>query len=115
MHRYVILEHTWNNIHFDLMIEGQSSLKTWQLTKMLEPGLQPATSLPDHRLEYLAYEGPISGNRGAVKRVAEGTFTMLEKSDELLEVELEGTCHGRMKLLRKHNNDWQLEWNPTEH
>ncbi|WP_146439947.1 hypothetical protein [Crateriforma conspicua] len=33
-----------------------------------------ATRLPDHRTKYLEYEGPISGNRGSVRRVDSGFF-----------------------------------------
>lgn len=32
----------------------------------------PVTRLADHRRLYLAYEGPVSGDRGTVKRLAEG-------------------------------------------
>lgn len=31
-----------------------------------------AERLADHRREYLTYEGPVSGGRGRVRRVAEG-------------------------------------------
>ncbi|HBE68769.1 MAG TPA: hypothetical protein DDW52_11540 [Planctomycetaceae bacterium] len=33
-----------------------------------------AERLIDHRRHYLTYEGPVSGNRGEVKRVASGTY-----------------------------------------
>lgn len=31
-------------------------------------------ALPSHRMEYLEYEGPVSGDRGLVTRVATGNF-----------------------------------------
>src|SRR5205085_10994162 len=34
------------------------------------------TPLSEHRREYLTYEGPISGNRGDVKRVASGRYDL---------------------------------------
>lgn len=34
-----------------------------------------ARRLPDHRSQYLDYEGPISGNRGEVRRLLAGTCT----------------------------------------
>jgi hypothetical protein len=34
-------------------------------------------SLPPHRKEYLTYEGPISGGRGSVQRVATGLLTWI--------------------------------------
>lgn len=33
------------------------------------------TPLPDHRPHYLHYQGPISGGRGHVRRVAQGEYT----------------------------------------
>jgi hypothetical protein len=33
--------------------------------------------LPDHRPEYLDYEGPVAGNRGRVRRLARGVVTAL--------------------------------------
>lgn len=60
--------------HFDLLLEHEGTLLTWRLAiePLLENARSLATKLPDHRLVYLTYEGPISGNRGTVTRVAEG-------------------------------------------
>ncbi len=69
LRRFVILEHDWNGVHFDLMLEWQGQLKTWRLSKKLQIGVQEIEAIPDHRLEYLTYEGSISGNRGRVNRV----------------------------------------------
>lgn len=56
------------DVHFDLMIEDGAVLVTFQLDG------PPAAGAPargrrsfDHRARYLDYEGPISGDRGAVK------------------------------------------------
>ena len=49
----------------------------------------PAEPLPDHRIEYLDYEGPVSGNRGTVTQFDVGTFTLVSESDGL-RVELSG-------------------------
>ena len=53
-------------------------LRTWAIE--LPPDLataQLALALPDHRREYLTYEGPVSGNRGSVARWDEGTYEVL--------------------------------------
>ena len=92
MLRYVILEHHWYGIHYDLMLEHQHVLQTWRLETPLTVGNMPAVLLPDHRLEYLTYEGPISGNRGNVRRVAEGTYTQL--AGPLNQYVLSGTNNG---------------------
>lgn len=41
----------------------------------------PGELMPDHRREYLDYEGPVSGGRGHVRRVAAGHVTILNQSD----------------------------------
>jgi hypothetical protein len=74
-HRYVILRHEGvPQPHFDFMVElsARAPLATWRA-----PRWPPATGdyferLPDHRNAYLEYEGPVSGDRGTVLRVAAG-------------------------------------------
>ena len=70
MPRFVVLEHVRpEDRHWDLMLESGDALATWAL-KHSPDSAQPiaAEQLPDHRLAYLDYEGPISGGRGAVTR-----------------------------------------------
>jgi hypothetical protein len=66
--------------HFDLLLEHDGALLTWRLAS--EPFLDdqrcPAVELPPHRLAYLTHEGPVSGNRGTVKRVAGGEFEWID-------------------------------------
>jgi DNA polymerase Ligase (LigD) len=77
--RFVVLEHEWNGIHWDFMIEDKGRLRTWAIDAPLISAVElPARALPDHRLDYLTYEGPISGGRGRVRRVDGGTFHELE-------------------------------------
>ncbi len=75
MPRFVILAHDWPAPHFDLMLEAGGVLKSWRLLAVPVPGMAvPAEATDDHRLEYLDYEGPVSGGRGVVRRVDGGTF-----------------------------------------
>jgi len=77
--RFVVLEHEWNGVHWDFMIEDEGRLRTWAIDTPLVAGEElPARALPDHRLDYFTYEGPISGGRGSVRRVDGGTFHGLE-------------------------------------
>ena len=110
LRRYVILEHDWNGLHFDLMIQWKGKLKTWRLAEPLQNGTQDIMALPDHRLEYLTYEGAVSGNRGTVKRVEAGVITLLENSESLWKIQLEGTLSGGMTLMHVHSEVWQLHW-----
>ena len=75
--RYVILHHTgFGEPHYDLMFETEagSELKTFRLPHWPIRQATAIESLKDHRRAYLEYEGPISGNRGEVRRVATGTM-----------------------------------------
>ena len=75
MRRYVILAHNHPFLHWDLMIEVDGALRTWRLSSPPEPGVDVAAEpLGDHRLDYLDYEGPVSGNRGCVTRWDAGVF-----------------------------------------
>jgi hypothetical protein len=73
--RYVVLCHeAVAQPHYDFMIELSEGgdLPTWRA-----PRWPPSTGdyfvrLPDHRNAYLEYEGPVSGGRGTVRRVAAG-------------------------------------------
>ncbi len=49
------------------MIEFEESLRTWELLHLPVEGETTAVRrLPDHRLHYLDYEGPVSSDRGHV-------------------------------------------------
>lgn len=67
MPRFRILLHDWPFVHWDLLLEDGDALLTWRLLE--EPVLQQwlaSEKLPDHRLVYLDYSGPVSGDRGTV-------------------------------------------------
>jgi hypothetical protein len=84
-------EHTFERAsHFDLMIEWGDSLRTWAVDRWpLTPGETcTASPLANHRLAYLNYEGPVSGNRGLVSRVATGSFRIIDETDGLLRLGL---------------------------
>src|SRR5947208_3096689 len=75
MPRFVILEHDHPHLHWDFMLEAGDVLRTWRLAGPPSPGgVVVAEPLFDHRRAYLDYEGPVSGNRGTVKRWDGGTF-----------------------------------------
>jgi hypothetical protein len=72
--RYVILEHDQPLLHWDLMLEAGDVLQTWRLAAPPAAQAIDATILGDHRRMYLDYEGPVSGNRGNVRRWDAGLF-----------------------------------------
>ena len=73
--RYVVLRHDGiPDPHFDLMFETSpgSMLATWRSPQWPVAADSLLTPLPDHRADYLTYEGPVSGGRGTVRRVRQG-------------------------------------------
>ena len=101
--RLVILHHVLpDGEHWDLMMECGDVLMTWQLLR--EPAGPASLPLParrigDHRKAYLTYEGPISGNRGFVRRIDGGTFEFVERSDTRVVVDINARrLSGRFSL-----------------
>ncbi len=80
MPRFVILEHDHPVLHWDLMLQEGDVLRTWRLAEPPSGGAFTiaAEPLPDHRLIYLDYEGPVSGGRGIVKRWDGGKYECID-------------------------------------
>ena len=92
MLRYVIHHHTGSgDAHFDLMFETTpgSALATWRSSEWPVTSKSILTPIADHRREYLDYEGPISGNRGRVRRIARGFHRVLHDGPDALVVEID--------------------------
>jgi hypothetical protein len=95
------------------MLERGDVLLTWQLLR--EPtGPEslpiPARAIGDHRKAYLTYEGPVSRNRGVVRRVDAGTVEFEEITAERCVVELGGgLLLGRFALTAS-GDEWTLEF-----
>src|SRR6516165_6867682 len=105
--RFVILRHECPEgykpgVHWDLMLEEAESLRTWELAAEPAVGLTiAAEQLPVHRLAYLDYEGPISGNRGTVSRWDCGNYELLMSSSTEHSFILVGSrLRGRAVLTR---------------
>jgi hypothetical protein len=96
MPRFVILRHELpeearRNSHWDFMLEHAGTLATWALEQApLSGASYPARKLPDHRLTYLEYEGPISDGRGSVTRWDEGSYETVSRGEDAWTVDLKG-------------------------
>lgn len=96
MLRFVILRHELpadqrRELHWDFMLEHEGVLKTWALQEEPAPGhTSCAEELPDHRLTYLDYEGPVSRNRGTVRRWDVGRYEIIRKDLDHWIVHLHG-------------------------
>lgn len=76
---YAVLHHEGIEApHFDILIEFApgSALMTWRCDTWPITSAAPVIRLPNHRRDYLEYEGLLSGNRGTVRRVAAGTVAL---------------------------------------
>jgi len=64
--------------------------------------------LPDHRRAYLSYQGPISGGRGEVVRVDEGSVGLASVADGrmICRVRLQ-RFQGTLALDRVHGDRWR--------
>jgi len=90
--QFVLLEHRWNGVHWDLMLEDGEALRTWAIDAPVVPGAElPARLLAAHRRAYLDYEGPVSGGRGAVRRIDRGVYVPRVWREDRVRVELAGT------------------------
>lgn len=124
--RFVLLHHECplsysKPSHWDFMLEHEAALLTWQLN-VLPPSwasclnLQTtaasewvdAIRLPDHRLAYLEYEGPLSGDRGSVVRLDGGAFTWVEHAENLICVQLQGTHLSCQIRMSRGDEAWRL-------
>ena len=107
--------------HYDLMLEWEGSLKTWSFTQNLleQIAFQSSTTkkqcqfeadrLADHRLCYLDYEGPLSNNRGNVKRISSGSIKWIRNQEHVVEVSLESdNLVGTLVLERICEDQWSL-------
>lgn len=113
MPRFVILEHDHPVLHWDLMLEADGVLQTWRLAQAPEVGRTiEATALGDHRLAYLDYEGPVSGNRGTVRRWDAGDFDETSASvASVRQFHLRGArVVGHVRLEQIDGMNWRLLW-----
>ncbi len=125
--RTAIIEHTTaDGVHYDWLIEDprlpdphavNARLSTFRVPK---PPTQWSTSntlvikaLPPHRRAYLTWQGRVSGDRGRVRRIADGKcLTTLWSTDRIvLIVQMQGlSCNAELRRLG--NNDWQACFTP---
>lgn len=107
MPQFVILCHdSPGGIHFDFMLEADDVLKTWALPQTPRPGVEmDCEALGDHRLAYLDYEGPLSGERGSVARWDCGAYLLERRSDTEWVVFLEGEKATGEATLRRTADD----------
>jgi hypothetical protein len=130
MPRFVLLYHdcppAYAPNHWDFMLEREGELWTWRLgalpaawskegaSRRQEPLEVSVERLADHRLDYLRFEGPLSGDRGRVTRYDAGTYEILEGPGRAIAVELSGAVlRGRANLTPINGDTWMLRVDST--
>jgi len=120
--RFVILRHECpygykQGVHWDLMLEESRVLRTWALSAEPVVGQTiSAEQLADHRLAYLDYEGPISGDRGVVSRWDCGSYELLDSvAGELCFLMHGNRLSGRAVLTSdsSHSESWTFHVAPA--
>jgi hypothetical protein len=85
--RFVVQHHVLaaDDDHWDLMLEAGPVLWTWRLADPPDRADRlPASAqhLGDHRIEYLQYEGEVSGGRGTVAIHDRGSYRWLAETPQ---------------------------------
>ena len=114
--RFVVLRHcvSRNDVHFDLMVDSGDAMATWRCPEAPETASGAAMTcekLADHRRRYLEYEGPLSQNRGDVRRHDGGYCRLLAAGDGVWQIAFRGTrLRGEYELssLDQDRRFWSL-------
>ncbi len=133
MPRTVVLRHHLpdGTHHFDWLLEpadppaphaaeraddpNERVLIAWRLAAWPIPAGSSiaAERLPPHRRLYLNYEGPISGNRGTVQRIATGTATISADTPDRFEaVVISNGASCCLRAVLRSGKGWQLSHAP---
>ena len=102
--------------HWDLLLQREDRLLAWALegNPLLVPGRHRAHPLPDHRLVYLDFEGPLSADRGSVTRWDRGPLEWLESPAGHWMAQIEGSrANGQLSLVPSQRGFWWLSFAPA--
>ena len=114
MPRFAILEHDHPWRHWDLLLEAGPACRTWRLSS--PPGSDAditAQAIPDHRLMYLDYEGPVSGDRGQVTQWDAGTFAWRVDVPDRVAIDLTGRRYSGLLELVRVEQGWRVRFHPA--
>ena len=115
MPRFAILAHDYPAPHWDLFLEAGPVLRSWRIANPLVPGDPIAAEpTPDHRLDYLDYEGPVSGGRGTVTRVDAGTFSYQLDEPNRVSIQLTGVRFVGRLIIERTAGGWACVFHPAD-
>lgn len=96
------------------MFESGGALRSWRVEGAPDSsGPLPASPLAPHRLAYLDYEGPVSGNRGEVRRWDRGTYQELPSGPEGFAAQVAGAkLNGRIQFYTDDFGQCRYDFTP---
>ena len=114
--RFVIQEHRTDipegSIHWDFMLETGEKLETYRLDKPPREVIsEPANAFKifDHSAKFLAYEGAVNKDKGLVSISDCGTYRIVHKRKDKIEVELRGEIlKGHFILEHIEEKQWRF-------
>lgn len=101
--------------HLDFMLEANDELLTWRWDEIpLDNQVFVATRLANHRVEYLTLEGRLSGNRGTVTRIDQGTFEPpIENAQQQFSILIQTTkLQGELVAHAFADDQWEFRFSP---
>src|SRR5690349_4223654 len=114
---YAILRHTTpvgaaRASHWDLLFDvGDPELKSWAIQSSPDcTRYQSALKLPDHRREYLTYEGVVSGDRGFVEKWDRGVCDVLAQDVRCWQFLLRGEKLRGVVTLEQKDDGWRYRF-----
>jgi len=112
--RFVIHRHTREDqpVHWDLMFETGRDLLTYRLDKpaeQLSAGPVNAVRIFDHPRKFLTYEGSVNNGKGNVRIADAGTYRLISRAADRMELFLQGKIvTGRFTLRHIEADRWEL-------
>ena len=110
MPRFAISHHQGgpDGDHYDLFLEADLALKTWRVAKPAFTEPQGAKLIQDHRLQYLDYEGEVSGQRGTVKIWDRGMYATDAWHERHIQVAVAGSKLKTRLRLDLAKDEWTI-------
>jgi hypothetical protein len=111
--QFVVQEHRrGEDVHWDMMLEDEGSLSTYRFPlppKEITASPVIVEKIFDHDPKFLAYEGPVNKGMGTVHIVDSGSFQMIEKTEIMVRVRMEGKilC-GEFVFEHIERDQWQF-------
>ena len=108
--RYAVLRHDGIDApHVDFLFETSpgSMLQTWRLPTWPIIKVEEATRIRDHRPAFLTYQGQLTGDRGNVMRIDDGTCTF-ESAARRLVVRLSPSNHALLFEQDADADTWRV-------